>query len=192
VALPGEILVQFWAPPLDALLGETTVAVVVDVEKVGSGMPDDDTFEEQLSAADVVVLNKCDLADDDALAAAEALLADVTQGQPVIRAVQGRVPSMLLFPTSGAPRRERPASEHHEHDHDVFVTEELRFDGVVSEDDVRARLGDPPPLRAKGFVETIDGLRVVQGVGPRIGFEPPTQAPPPALVGTVVVIRRAS
>ena len=46
-------------------------------------------------------------------------------------------------------------------------------------------------LRAKGFVETSAGLRLVQGVGPRIELRECDAAPPAQLIGRVVVIRRS-
>ena len=46
-------------------------------------------------------------------------------------------------------------------------------------------------LRSKGFVETAEGLRLVQGVGPRVELTPPRETPAPSLVGKLVVIRRA-
>ena len=54
-----------------------------------------------------------------------------------------------------------------------------------------ARIEGLGALRAKGFVETRDGLRVVQGVGARIELDEPRDPPPPEIVGRVVVIRRA-
>ena len=49
---------------------------------------------------------------------------------------------------------------------------------------------DVDALRAKGFVETSDGLRVLQGVGSRIELGPADPAPPAALVGRLVLIHR--
>jgi hypothetical protein len=53
------------------------------------------------------------------------------------------------------------------------------------------RLGALGSLRAKGFVQTSEGLRLVQGVGSRLDLTPVETPPPPGLVGRVVVIRRA-
>ena len=46
-------------------------------------------------------------------------------------------------------------------------------------------------LRAKGYVETSQGLRLVQRVGPRVELTRVPSPPPPGLVGRIVVIRRA-
>ena len=61
--------------------------------------------------------------------------------------------------------------------------------GLASKD-VLAKLRGLGALRAKGFVATREGLRLVSGVGARIELATPDVEPPPELVGRVVVIRR--
>lgn len=193
VALPGEILVQFWRPPLDRLFSEEVVAVVVDAERAAAGDPLDDTFVEQLEAADVVVLNKRDLVDEAGLARAEERVTRLTRGQPVIRAERGRVDPALLFPPDPAgarARRRDPSAPPHEHDHERFGTRELAFDGVVDEERVLREVAALGALRAKGFVRTAGGVRVLQGVGPRLELTVPKNPVPEHLVGKVVVIHR--
>jgi hypothetical protein len=70
------------------------------------------------------------------------------------------------------------------------VTTELSFDGVMEEAEIRERVLAQDALRTKGFVDTPHGVRVVQGVGPRIEIRPPTKPVPPDLIGKVVVINR--
>jgi cobalamin biosynthesis protein CobW len=193
VALPGEILVQFWRPPLDTLFSDEVVVVVVDAERAAAGGALDATFVEQLEAADVVVLNKRDLVDEAGLLRAERTIARLTSGQPVIRAERGRVDPALLFPPDPAglrASRRDPAVAPHEHDHERFGTRELLFEGVVDEDVVLAEVGALQALRAKGFVRTPAGVRVLQGVGPRIELTAPRNPVPEHLVGRVVVIHR--
>ena len=57
-------------------------------------------------------------------------------------------------------------------------------------DEVLARVAALGALRAKGFVRTPDGIRTVQGVGPRITLSVPSRPVPERLVGLVVVIHR--
>ena len=52
------------------------------------------------------------------------------------------------------------------------------------------RLQAENALRIKGFVETRAGLRLVQGVGPRIELSPVQTALAPELIGRLVLIRR--
>jgi hypothetical protein len=53
-----------------------------------------------------------------------------------------------------------------------------------------ARLRGLAAVRCKGFAATRDGVRVIQGVGSRIELREPERAPPPELIGKLVVIRR--
>lgn len=188
VALPGEIVVQFWRPPLSDLIADETVVVVVDAERAAADAEPDPTFLEQLAAADVVVLNKRDLVDDVGLARARERVDRWTGGQPQLVATHADVDLALLFPPD---RRRRPREvETHPHDHDRFGTKELRFAEGVAETEVLRQVHALASLRAKGFVRTDRGLRVVQGVGPRITLSEPSRPVPEALVGIVVVIHR--
>jgi cobalamin biosynthesis protein CobW len=193
VALPGEIVIQFWRDPLDELISDEVVAIVVDVERVMNGIPQDETFREQLEAADIVVLNKIDLVDPDAVDRAEAILSEATHGQPVLRAVQGNVDAALLFPPDpeGARQDRRdPDAEMHAHTHEQFQSMALTYEGEQDIETLRTALESRSALRVKGFVNTADGVMLVQGVGPRINIGPPDTAVPAHLVGTVVVIDR--
>ena len=75
--------------------------------------------------------------------------------------------------------------------HEQFATEELRFEPGSSIEAVRAQLERSDVLRAKGFVCTAEGVRLVQVVGRRIELEAVDRDPDPELLGRVVVIRRA-
>lgn len=193
LALPGELVVQFWRPPLDRLFTEEVIAVVVDAERAAAAEEPDDAFVEQLEAADVVVLNKADLVDGTALARARTKVAALTNGQPVLVAERCAVDPALLFPPDpeGA-RRDRRSAEvaPHAHDHERFGTRELRFPGIVDPAAVLREVAALGALRAKGFVRTAAGIRVVQGVGPRIELGEPKNPVPEHLVGRVVVIHR--
>lgn len=193
VALPGEIVIQFWRPPLDALVSDEVVVVVVDAESTASDAEPDGTWSEQLEAADLVILNKVDRVDEAGLARARARVDAVTSGRPVITASWGQVDPALLFPPDpeGLRRKRRdPTAEIHAHEHERFGTRELRFDGVTGESEVLARVAILDAIRAKGFVRTPNGIRVVQGVGDRIVLSDPVRPVPEHLVGIVVVIHR--
>ncbi len=196
VALPGEVVVQFWRPPVSDLISDEVVVVVVDAERAAADPPPaEDTFVEQLEAADLVLLNKRDLVDDAGLARAHALVEELTGGQPVLVSERSRVEPSLLFPPDPEGLRQRrrdpEAPGHdHEHQHERFNTTELFFDGVHEAADVLAKVSAQHAIRAKGFVRTPLGLRVLQGVGPRLELTEPTRPVPDALVGKVVVIHR--
>ncbi len=86
-----------------------------------------------------------------------------------------------------------PASRPHHHEH--FETSEWQPSAKMSADTLEAQFqsevdGDGL-LRAKGFVETSDGVRLVQVVGRRIEVTEPEEPPDPRLLNRVVLIRRS-
>lgn len=195
VALPGDVQVQFWRPPVDALITDEVVVVMVDADRFVATADDalEDTFLEQLEAADLLLLNKVDLVTEAQADACEARLGTLTGGQPVIRCTHGEVEPSLLFPPDpdGARRARRDAdAKPHPHTHERFTTHELRFPGVVDPAAVLAEVAAQQAIRAKGFVRTADGLQVLQGVGPRIELTPFLRPLDEALVGRVVIIHR--
>jgi len=133
-----------------------------------------------------VVLSKVDLADP---APMRARVAGLAPDVAVVEAVNGDLPEGLFFPQGPRVGREPVPHAHH---HENFESEELAISGGRSAEDVEQELGALRALRVKGFVDTTDGVRVVQGVGRRIELTPPGALKiDPRLVGRVVVIRRA-
>ena len=61
VALPFETLVNFWREPVSGWVGESLAVVVVNAEQVLEERDLVGTFEQQVSSADLLVLNKIDL-----------------------------------------------------------------------------------------------------------------------------------
>jgi len=196
VALPGDVQVQFWRPPISDLVHEEVVVVVVDVERFDHNDragAHEDTFMEQLEAADLLLLNKIDLVDDEVVTRAERRLTELTHGQPVIRCTHAAVAPHLLFPPDPDGRRtqrRQADAEPHAHTHERFTTHELGFPGVVDGDTVLAEVAAHRAIRAKGFVRTADGVQVLQGVGARIELSPFDRPLADELVGKVVIIHR--
>ena len=187
VALPGEVRIQFWREPISELISDELVVVLVDGERLLRGDVDE-TFEQQVEAADLLILNKCDLLSKGDVDVAVERLRAMSGDQPVIRAIRAEVDPALLFP--GERVRARGTTEPTPHDHERFGTFELAFDVDVEEADVIARIQAEDAIRAKGFVRTKAGLRVVQGVGQRVELTEPRVPVADGLVGRVVVIRR--
>jgi G3E family GTPase len=187
VALPGEIVLNFWRPPVSDVVSDTAVAVVVDAVRLDD-LADDETFLDQIQAADLVILSKIDLVDVAARERAHERLASMTNGQPVIGASYGRVPLEALFPPDPAPRR--PGRPHQgDHHHDRFESHRLQRGGIQDGDAVIDELRALGAIRVKGFVRTPEGVKVLQGVGARIELSDPAVPPPEDLIGTIVVIR---
>jgi cobalamin biosynthesis protein CobW len=192
VALPFDVQINFWREPVSDWAGEDIAVVVVNAEQLAHGRDLDATFEQQVTSADFLVLNQVDRVAASELPRLEALLREFEPDAPMVRSVHGDVDPLLLFPPEpprGAARRS--AADVPAHHHEQFVSEEVAVEAGVELERLAERLRDAGALRIKGFVETAAGVRVVQGVGPRIEFNEPKEAPAPELLGRLVVIRRA-
>lgn len=187
VALPFETQLNLYRPPVDAWVGDEAAVVVVSAAQMADGEELGDTFENQVSAADLLVLHKVDLVPAGLLDALEARLREMNPDAPLVRASFGEVEPALLFPR-GPAERTREAPPHH---HEDYTSVELAVpDGLsIAEAEawIRARAG----WRTKGFVRCAEGVRVVQGVGRRLELVPPRDlVVPEALLNRVVAIRR--
>ena len=115
-----------------------------------------DTVQRQLAAADLIVLNKCDLVDDDTVRKARRLLAAAAPDIAVIETAQGRLPLAELLAAEPAARA--PATIVPHHHATVFHSVTLTRDRPFARDSLLAALSDLPSsvLRAKGFVALAD------------------------------------
>lgn len=193
VALPFDTLLNFWREPVCEWVGECVSAVVVNAEQVAEGRDLEGTFAQQVSSADLLILNKIDLIDAKQLDPVQAQVQDLAPGTPIMRAVNANVSPLVLFPPDHAnlPKRIRTSSDHDAHTHEAFETEEVVVEQGIAPDTLIYRIRAHHALRAKGFVQTAEGLRLVQGVGPRVDLIEPTVDPPAHLLGRVVLIRRS-
>jgi len=193
VALPYDVQINFWRKPVSDWVEDEVAVVVVNAEQLHQGRDLDATFEQQVSSADILILNKVDLVPADALPRLEAQLREIEPEAPLVHSVRGDVDPELLFPPDPGGLRARRRSEaagptpHH---HDAFTSRELRVEAGVDPAALVARLAASGALRIKGFVETAIGLRLVQGVGSRVELAEVDTPPSPALVGRLVLIQR--
>lgn len=128
-----------------------------------------DTLARQLKSADLVVLNKADIASTDALVAAKAWVEANAPGTPCIETTEAAVPLALLsgLPQSAlAPHACGPDCEHdHDHDHGspdhgaIFQTWSAQPGAMIPAATLRAWLREMPPgvLRLKGLLRTGHG-----------------------------------
>jgi G3E family GTPase len=192
-ALPYDVQLSLWRAPVSAWVGDDMGVVLVNAEQLAEGRDLGPTFEQQVSAADLLVLNQIDRVDPALLPALEARLRELEPDVPVVRAVQARIEPALLRPPEPRPddpgRRMRAGLPHAEHVHEDFEARELEVEAGIEPEALVARLRALGALRAKGWVETAAGHRLVQGVGRRVELEP-GEPPEPGLTGRVVVIRR--
>ena len=192
VALPHDVQLNFWREPVSQWAGEDVAVVVVNAEQVAAERELEGTFEDQVSSADLLLLNKLDLVANDVRERIERRLAELAPGTPILRAVRGLVdPSVLFAPDAAALAQRRRARADKPHAHEAFQASELEVEPGVDPEQLLRRLERENALRIKGFVATRDGLRLVQGVGPRIELSEVDTVLAPDLVGRLVLIRRA-
>jgi G3E family GTPase len=195
VALPYETQLNFWREPVAGWIADDAAVVVVNAEQLAGERDLEGTFAQQVSSADLLVLNQLDRVAERQIPRLEARLRELEPEAPILRAVHADVPPALLFPPDpGGARAQRRAggadAPRADHRHERFASEELAVEAGLAHEEIVARLRRRAALRVKGFVRTRDGVRVVQGVGARIELALPDAPPPEELVGRLVVIRR--
>jgi cobalamin biosynthesis protein CobW len=203
LALPKPLVRAFNWPEVRARVTVDGVIAVVDAAAVAAGRfaedpaavqaqraddpsldhenPLEEVFADQLLCADMVVLNKTDLVDEEALAGVEAILApDLRAGVHPVRSAHAKLDAAaLLGIAAGAEDDLDTRPSHHDdedgkHDHDDFESFSVVLGAVADADALEARLievvRNHDVLRIKGFLYRPGRQRreVVQGVGPRL------------------------
>jgi cobalamin biosynthesis protein CobW len=195
VALPFDTQLQVWREPVCRWVDDDMAVVVVNAEQLFDRRDLEGTFEDQVSSADLLLLNKIDLVPQETFDQLETILHHMAPDAPVVRSVHGQVDPSVLFPPDlhGLRALRRTAgTQPTPHLHEAFLATELAVEEGISPQVVIERLQHLGMLRGKGFVRTSEGVRLVQGVGRRIELSEPPFSPPAALVGRVVVITRNS
>lgn len=206
LALPKPLLKAFGWPTVRNRMTVDGVITVVDAPAVAAGRFADDpeaiaqqraadpsldhdnplgeVFEDQINAADLVVLNKTDLLDADALARVEDEIRH-TAPRPVqiVRATEGKVDPAILLGIGAAAEADLAARPSHhdaedgEHEHDDFESFVVRVPEQQSVEQFLTLLQDTARrydvLRMKGFAAVAGkAMRLaVQGVGTRFRHE---------------------
>ena len=194
VALPFDVQLHFWREPIVDWIETDVVVVVVNAEQLSDGRDLDGIFAQQVSSADLLLLNKIDLVAAQALPELDAALREIEPDAPLVRTIHAQLDPALLFPPdpdSVRARRRSQPSDSQPHHHEEFVTEEFSVAEGIEPDALLERVRVLAPIRAKGFVITSKGPRILQGVGPRIELTKLDFAPPVELLGRIVVIRRS-
>ncbi len=193
VALPFDTLLNFWREPVSEWIGECLSAVVVNAEQVAEGRDLEGTFEQQVSSADLLILNKVDLVPSEQREQVHEQIRHLAPGTPIVLADHARVSSPVLFPPDpgNLAKRADRLSAHSSHTHEAFEAEECVVEPDIAPETLVGRIRARHALRAKGFVQTSEGLRLVQGVGQRVDLLEPAMTPPQHLLGRLVLIRRS-
>ena len=147
--------------------------VVVDAETIRAKSRDKyvgDTVLAQLASGDIVILNKTDLVDAEALDTTEQWLREVCPDAAMIRAQNAAVDPLLLLGVTERPGTPTPA---HIHASDIFKTWDWSHDdGPVPRAQVDSMMNelDETVVRAKGIFwldDEPDHQSIVQRVGKR-------------------------
>jgi cobalamin biosynthesis protein CobW len=192
VALPFDTLINFWREPVSQWVSDSLAVVVVNAEQVGEGRDLEGTFEQQVSSADFVILNKIDLVEVTQWQTIEQELEKTAPGTPIIRTINGNVASEILFAPAPSSRVKRLNDAQQPHTHEAFESEELILEPGLAPETIIKHLQSYQSLRAKGFVQTSQGPRLLQGVGTRIDLVESSVSPPAHLLGRIVIIRRST
>jgi cobalamin biosynthesis protein CobW len=195
VALPFDVQLNFWREPIADWIETDVAVIVVNAEQLAQGRDLDGIFAQQVSSADLLLLNKIDLVDPQTLPALETALREIEPDAPLIEAIRAQVDPALLFPPDPDGARERRRSEPVDvkhHHHEKFATEILTVADAIEPEALLERVRALAPLRAKGFALTSEGPRILQGVGLRIELSKLDFEPPADLIGRIVLIRRSA
>ncbi|MBL8659678.1 MAG: cobalamin biosynthesis protein CobW [Rhodospirillales bacterium] len=202
LALPKPLVKAFNWPEVRSQVTVDGVVTVVDAPAVAAGRfasdpgpaqafssadpapehdaPLEEVFSDQLACADMVVLNKLDRLDDEALAAVRARVeAGLREGVKVMGAIHGALEPMVVLgldaaAEDGIDARVSVHDGEDVHDHDDFVSFIVApgpvADPALLDARVHAAAGRHDVLRIKGFVDVPGKAmrHVVQAVGARI------------------------
>ena len=175
VALPGSIVQSLSLVPGLILDG---VIVLADAETIGERARDrymGDTVLGQLSAADIIILNKTDLVSGESAGETLRWLAGIVPGAGIVPAQNASIPPDIVMGHRPQPRPREGHTDLHAHDTAKYETLSLEIDGVRDVDRLAGALADSRLglLRAKGFVRGLDGaFAAIHVVGRRALVEP--------------------
>ncbi len=188
VTVDGVITVVDCAAIADGRFAHDHHAVQVqreEDENLDHESPLEELFEDQIACADMIILNKTDLVNAEAIAKAEHEVGHATERRvKIIQAGVDKVPGadvLLGLGVGSEADLEARKSHHemhhadgHEHDHDEFESFVVEMgpvrDAASLMGELEAVIGEHDILRLKGFVD-VEGKpmrQVVQAVGKRI------------------------
>lgn len=174
VSDPIEVATTFSDPELQPYAPLEGIVTVVDTELAptleGEMAP---LAQRQVMAADVAILNKIDLVDEDGRQRARAWVRQFSPHVRMLEVSHGRVPPELLFDLGGATQFQG-VERHHDHHHDrpPFDTYTFESDQPLQVQQLHAVLSRLPQtiFRAKGLlnlVEKPDHPCILQSTGRR-------------------------
>ncbi|MGR3619546.1 MAG: cobalamin biosynthesis protein CobW [Roseovarius sp.] len=202
LALPKPLLKAFDWPAIRSRITVDGVIALADAEAVAAGRfaPDVDAvqkqreaddsldhdtplgevFEDQISCADIILLSKADLAGEDGLAKAKAVIeAEMPRKVPLIAMTEGVIDPRVVLGLGAAAEDDLDARPSHhdgadDHEHDDFDSVVIELDEVENPKALEAAIlrlaREQGALRVKGYIAvTGKPMRMlVQAVGERL------------------------
>lgn len=205
LALPKPLLKAFDWPAIRSRITVDGVIAVADAEAVAAGRfaPDEEAiaaqragdesidhetplsevFEDQIACADIVLLSKADLAGDEGIAAARALIeAEAPRRLPILSLTEGVIdPRVILGLKAAAEDNLDVRPSHHDgaddHEHDDFnsvvIDLPIVTDPEIVAEAIRRLVRERDILRVKGHLAIQDKpmRMLVQAVGERVRMQ---------------------
>jgi cobalamin biosynthesis protein CobW len=203
LALPEPLVAAFGWPAIRSRTRVNAVVTVVDGEALAAGHVVGDAaaveaqrradpslehltaieelFEEQLEAADLVLISRADLLDPSELEqVAQALRPRLRPGTPLLPMARGELDPRVIFdgdftgPRGSGADHDHHDDDHHDHRHvamaSLLVRRSGRWQRSALEERLRQLLAQEPVIRLKGRLRQADrplSLQI-QAVGPRL------------------------
>jgi len=177
LADPLPVAWTFSRPGLDEFYRVDALVTVVDAANVERVLGEVPEAALQIDRADLLVLNKLDLVDDEGSRATAAVRRS-NERAPLVRSVRGEVPTRVVLDVGGGGESLGPGSEKPSvHPHTPsFETYAFQTEGVLDDEALEDLLDQLPPnvYRVKGLVRTNDGPRwtLLNAVAGRFEMEP--------------------
>jgi cobalamin biosynthesis protein CobW len=206
LALPEPLVAAFGWPAIRTRTRVNAVVTVVDGEALAAGHVVGDAeaveaqrradpslehltaieelFEEQLEAADLVLISRADVLDPGQIeTVSQALRPRLRPGTPLLPMARGAIDPRIIFdggahPGAGDGPAAEAGNEHADHDHDhahvamasLVVRRAGAWDRARLEERLRALLAHEPVIRLKGRLRQADRSLTlqIQAVGPRL------------------------
>lgn len=202
LALPKPLLKAFDWPAIRSRITVDGVVALADAEAVAAGRfapdpvavdaqraaddsldhetPLSEVFEDQIACADIILLTKADLAGEEGLATARAVIeAETPRRLPILHVTDGSIDPRVILGLNAAAEDDlaaRPSHHdgHDDHEHEDFDSIVIDLPEVADIDDLVARVQtlarEQRILRVKGYVAVQDRpMRLLlQAVGERV------------------------
>ena len=202
LALPKPLLKAFDWPAIRSRITVDGVVALADAEAVAAGRfapdpvavdaqraaddsldhetPLSEVFEDQIACADIILLTKADLAGEEGLATARAMIeAETPRRLPILHVTDGSIDPRVILGLNAAAEDDlaaRPSHHdgHDDHEHEDFDSIVIDLPEVADIDDLVARIQtmarEQRILRVKGYLAVQDRpMRLLlQAVGERV------------------------